>query len=81
LNSLFLILAAKLPVRKDFSWDLSADFPALFFSYIFLVTFTSLKIDGTAVCLSLAVNMTKFDNFVIIIIMLSASVIFLVCPE
>ena len=78
MNSLFLILAAKLPVRKDFSWDLPADFPALFFSYILLVTFT---LDGAAVCLSLAVDMTKFDNFVIIIIMLSASVIFLVCPE
>ena len=51
------------------------DFPALFFKY-FLTRFTSFKIDGTAVCLSFVVNMMRFGNFVIIIIMFNLSAYF-----
>jgi hypothetical protein len=52
----------------------------IFLHIIFLARFTSLKIDGAVVCLSLAVNMARFRNFVITIIMLNLSVFFLLRP-
>jgi hypothetical protein len=41
-------------------------FPHCF--YIFYARFTSLNIDDTVVCLSLADNMVRFGNFVVIIV-------------
>jgi hypothetical protein len=71
-------LGSETTSSKRFLVGLTCRFSSVIF---FLYIFGNIYIRRPAVCLSLAVNMTKFDNFVIIIIMLSASVIFLVCPE
>ena len=51
----------------------------IFSSYFYInfcAKFISLKIDGVVVCVSLAVNIVRFNNVVIIIIKLNLSVFF-----